>query len=266
MIIAGFALLSACVALSSIAVPFGTGVAVSEIRSYTGAMKAKAEEMPSSMDDDLASTSVEAIKEGRIDEAIKTYGAIYHDESQSKRIRAAALYQIGLMNMSPFNKDQNTDEAYRYLKLAHEEFPNNLQFCRNIFKHMDHLKSGNVLAAPHRDWKSYELRRAIADKIVACPDMDEKNLIDQAVAAIREQDAKSIADKLEEVATEPANNPSVRAAAYAQLGLLWSSKYNPDRDSTRAKNYVLQAEELDKSIHDCYGLSQLPLMAVAPEH
>ena len=126
------------------------------------------------------------------------------------------------------------------------------------------VQRASVLAASYSEWESYELRRAIAEKISACPDLDEKNLLDAAVAAIRERDAESVSQKLETVASQPANDQSVRAAAFAELALLWSSKYNLDRDSTRAKNYVLQAGELDKSIHDCYGLSQVPLMAVAP--
>lgn len=75
-------------------------------------------------DDELTDMSARAISEGRIDDAESVYLVLYSNESSSDEMRAKALYQIGLIYMSPFNAQGNNKKALGYFRKISDEFPN----------------------------------------------------------------------------------------------------------------------------------------------
>lgn len=72
-------------------------------------------------DDELLPMSERAIRTGRFAQAQGTYQILYANPGSSRQLRAQALYQIGLMLMSPYNPQGNTDKAiYTFRKLTQE--------------------------------------------------------------------------------------------------------------------------------------------------
>lgn len=73
-------------------------------------------------DDELTDMSARAISEGRTAEAESVYLVLYSNDSSSAEMRAKALYQVGLIYMSPFNHEGNNKKALNYFRKITEEF------------------------------------------------------------------------------------------------------------------------------------------------
>ncbi len=72
-------------------------------------------------DDELLPMSERAIRTGRFAQAKSTYQILYANQGSSKKLRAQALYQIGLMQMSPYNKQADRNQAlYTFRQVARE--------------------------------------------------------------------------------------------------------------------------------------------------
>lgn len=74
-------------------------------------------------DDELTDMSARAISENRTEDAESVYLVLYSNKSSSEEMRAKALYQIGLIYMSPFNTQGNNKKALGYFKKITDEFP-----------------------------------------------------------------------------------------------------------------------------------------------
>jgi len=74
-------------------------------------------------DDELNPMSERAITENRTADAEAVYTIVYENEASGEEIRAKALYQMGLIYMSPFNVDANRIKALDYFRKITEEFP-----------------------------------------------------------------------------------------------------------------------------------------------
>lgn len=73
-------------------------------------------------DDELTDMSARAISESRTKEAESVYLVLYSNESSSDEIRAKALYQVGLIYMSPFNHEGDNKKALGYFRKITSEF------------------------------------------------------------------------------------------------------------------------------------------------
>jgi hypothetical protein len=74
-------------------------------------------------DADLNPMSERAIAEDRTADAEAVYNIVYDNVASGDEMRAKSLYQLGLIFMSPYNKDANRMKALDYLRKANEEFP-----------------------------------------------------------------------------------------------------------------------------------------------
>lgn len=74
-------------------------------------------------DDELNPMSERAIAENRSQDAEQVYLIVYENEASGEEIRAKSLYQLGLIFMSPFNRDANRIKALGYFRKINEEFP-----------------------------------------------------------------------------------------------------------------------------------------------
>lgn len=74
-------------------------------------------------DSELLPMSERAIRTDHFANAKATYQILYQNTSSSKKLRAQALYQIGLMLMSPYNKESNKGEAISVFRKIINEFP-----------------------------------------------------------------------------------------------------------------------------------------------
>ncbi len=67
--------------------------------------------------------SERAISEGRIEEAEHLYMVLYSNTASSAEMRSKALYQIGLIYMSPYNEQNNNRKAMDFFRKINTEFP-----------------------------------------------------------------------------------------------------------------------------------------------
>jgi TPR repeat protein len=74
-------------------------------------------------DDELNPMSERAITENRTTDAVTVYTIVYENEASGDEIRAKALYQMGLIYMSPYNEDSSRLKALEYFRTITEEFP-----------------------------------------------------------------------------------------------------------------------------------------------
>lgn len=74
-------------------------------------------------DIELNGLSERAITQGRSADAEAVYLILYSNEASSVEMRAKALYQLGLIYMSPFNEEGNNQKALTYFRKIAQEFP-----------------------------------------------------------------------------------------------------------------------------------------------
>lgn len=75
-------------------------------------------------DSELTPMSERAISENRINDAEQLYLVLYNNKASSDEMRAKALYQIGLIYMSPYNEYNDNKKALEYFQQIKREFPN----------------------------------------------------------------------------------------------------------------------------------------------
>lgn len=75
-------------------------------------------------DFELNGMSERAITQGRTADAETVYLILYSNTASSDEMRAKALYQLGLIYMSPFNDEGNNQKALTYFRKITNEFPN----------------------------------------------------------------------------------------------------------------------------------------------
>lgn len=74
-------------------------------------------------DDELTDMSARAISENRTVDAESVYLVLYSNKASSDEMRAKALYQVGLIYMSPFNHQGDNRKAMGYFRKINDEFP-----------------------------------------------------------------------------------------------------------------------------------------------
>ncbi|MBE0483193.1 MAG: hypothetical protein IBX52_06785 [Bacterioplanes sp.] len=75
-------------------------------------------------DSELTPMSERAIVDGRVDDAERVYLILYANTASSDDMRARALYQLGLIFMSPYNDYNDPRKAIGYFRQITNEFPN----------------------------------------------------------------------------------------------------------------------------------------------
>ena len=76
-----------------------------------------------SFDEELTPMSERAITSERIEDAESVYLILYSNKASSNEMRAKALYQLGLIYMSPYNRHGNNTKAVQYFRKIQQEFP-----------------------------------------------------------------------------------------------------------------------------------------------
>jgi TPR repeat protein len=74
-------------------------------------------------DEELTPMSERAISEDRLEDAEGVYMVVYTNKGSGDSVRAKALYQLGLIYMSPYNKHARDQKALYYFRKIIEEFP-----------------------------------------------------------------------------------------------------------------------------------------------
>lgn len=75
------------------------------------------------VDQELSLSSADAIEDGRVEAAVAEYLGVYESAEADDETRASALYQLALINLSPYNQDADPLAALNYLRRLSEEFP-----------------------------------------------------------------------------------------------------------------------------------------------
>ncbi len=75
------------------------------------------------VDQELSMSSADAIEDGRVQAAEEEYLAVYENAEAEDDIRAQSLYQLALINLSPYNQQADRLAALNYLRKLSEEFP-----------------------------------------------------------------------------------------------------------------------------------------------
>lgn len=78
-----------------------------------------------SFDEELTPMSERAIVTERVEDAESVYLILYNNKASSNTMRAKALYQLGLIYMSPYNRHGNNTKALQYFRKIKQEFPKN---------------------------------------------------------------------------------------------------------------------------------------------
>ena len=76
-----------------------------------------------SFDEELTPMSERAITSERVADAENVYLILYSNKASSNEMRAKALYQLGLIYMSPYNRHGNNTKAVQYFRKIQQEFP-----------------------------------------------------------------------------------------------------------------------------------------------
>ena len=74
-------------------------------------------------DAELPPMSERAITDERVEDAEGVYLILYDNRASSDEMRAKALYQLGLIYMSPYNRHGNNRKALSYFRKISNEFP-----------------------------------------------------------------------------------------------------------------------------------------------
>lgn len=93
---------------------------------------------PQIFDADLTPMSERAIREGRLEDANGVYATVYENPGSSDGIKAKSLYQLGLIYMSPHNKDRSVKKARMFFDKVITEFPDSLQ-ARKAQQRISHM-------------------------------------------------------------------------------------------------------------------------------
>ena len=75
------------------------------------------------VDQELSMSSADAIEDGRVQAAEEEYLAVYENSEADEDLRAQSLYQLALINLSPYNQQADRLTALNYLRQLSEEFP-----------------------------------------------------------------------------------------------------------------------------------------------
>ena len=67
--------------------------------------------------------SERAITDERVEDAESVYLILYDNKASSAEMRAKALYQLGLIYMSPYNRHGDNRKALAYFRKISTEFP-----------------------------------------------------------------------------------------------------------------------------------------------
>lgn len=81
-------------------------------------------------DEELTPMSARAIKENRLEDANGVYATVYENPGSSDSIKAKALYQLGLIYMSPHNKERSVKKATYFFRKIMDEFSSTPQAKR----------------------------------------------------------------------------------------------------------------------------------------
>lgn len=95
--------------------------AVQLLKQVNRSQLLKMEKTP--FDAELTPMSERAISEGRIADAETVYLILYDNTASSTEMRAKALYQLGLIYMSPYNQSGDNSKALAYFRQITREFP-----------------------------------------------------------------------------------------------------------------------------------------------
>lgn len=74
-------------------------------------------------DSELMPLSQRAIIEDRMGDANALYATVYENPGSTDKIKAKSLYQLGLIYMSPHNKEADLQKSIRFFRMIIEEFP-----------------------------------------------------------------------------------------------------------------------------------------------
>jgi TPR repeat protein len=89
-------------------------------------------------DQDLTPMSERAIRDNRLEDANGVYSTVYENPGSSDGIKAKSLYQLGLIYMSPYNKERNIRKARFFFDKITSEFPKSLE-AKKASRHLNRM-------------------------------------------------------------------------------------------------------------------------------
>lgn len=185
---------------------------------------------------DLLTFSVQAISEGRTEEAVNTYLLGYNNREYSTNMKSLALYQIALLYMNRYNDQRDDQLARRYLQRHQQEFPSSrlgpkiahrLQLLEQRAQEPVQLSARQLLKDVNRNELLGSERLTY--------DAELTPMSERAITHGRVNDAEAVYLILYE---NTASSDEMRAKALYQLGLIFMSPYNQQGNNQKALGYL----------------------------
>lgn len=224
-------LVSACAAPAPLAV---VGAGAYEVAKYEENLRLRA---AAALHDEpnLLTFSIKAIAQGNTEKAVETYLLGYNDPDFTDDMKSLALYQISLIYMNRFNDQRDDAKAREYFARHQREFPNS-RLASRLQSHLAVLnnRAKNPVFIPAKELLNHLNR----EKLLSQPDLpyeDELNpMSKRAISTNRTADAETVYTIVYE---NKASGDEIRAKALYQMGLIYMSVYNKDKNHPKALDY-----------------------------
>lgn len=182
---------------------------------------------------DLITYSIKGIAENNAEEVINTYLKGYGKDDYSQDMKSIAIYQIGLIYMNRLNEQRDDEKAKLYFQRHLIEFPysilqerihKRLKLIEDRKKETVHLTPDQILAKADRE--------RLLNKTGARFDEELTPMSERAIRENRLEDANGVYATVYE---NPGSSDAIKAKALYQLGLIYMSPHNEERDIAKAR-------------------------------
>lgn len=185
---------------------------------------------------DLLTYSVQAISQGRTEEAVDTYMKGYTSPDYSANMKSLALYQIALLYMNRYNDQRDDQRARQYLQRHRIEFPQS-RLSEKIDQRLALLD--NRASEPVQLSARQLLKDVDRNELLGNPrqpyDAELTPMSERAITEGRTDDAEAVYLILYD---NKASSDEMRAKALYQLGLIFMSPYNQQGNNQKALGYL----------------------------
>lgn len=190
---------------------------------------------------DLLTYSLKGIVENKGNQVIDTYMQGYSKDDYSQDMKSIAIYQIGLIYMNRFNEDRNDEKAKAYFHRHLIEFPYSILQDR-IHQHLKTIedrKLETVRMTPSQLLANVDKERLLK-KPINTFDPELTPMSERAIRENRLDDANGVYLTVYE---NPGSSDSIKAKSLYQLGLIYMSEQNINRDMQRSSYFFRKVME-----------------------